>query len=174
MNSISPCDTIVLPPILMQSMQHALDKGTFFSSTSQFGHFLPCPQFPRSNQDISIFTPTDSQHASRIFPYGPRIFNQESEPCAHGWHRISNDGPLKDVHVRSSRKQMWPDQVSALDCPSPDSSAEWSTADGDYSSDPSSTSSLVAKKTRKIVLTSAQAKDVRTRPTSCRFSMNRS
>jgi hypothetical protein len=164
MNSMrSLHDEIVLPPILMQSMQHALDKGTFFSSTSQYGHFLPCPQFPRAHQDESNCTPITSECPMPTFD--PRFCSQRPQSCPYSRRRNLEGAHIvyaADVRMQStngSRMEFDP-RAAAPDGSSPCKGAECSTGDDDYSSDRSSTPSLTGKKTRKIVLTSAQAKDV--------------
>jgi hypothetical protein len=99
--------------------------------------------------------------------FDPRFCCRRPESRAYSRRWIFDEpdiGVVKDIRVQSTgSSRLGFDQilrVAAPDGSSPDAGTECSTAEGDYSSEPSSIPSLTGKKSRKIVLTSAQAKDV--------------
>ena len=147
-----------LPLILVESMQRALDNGTFFSSDSLFGHFLPRPEFPRTQR-------TDSNRWSEFLPHSPRI---ELDPLSSYLRKGVDDerDSKKAEKIWTTSNSYSISQKGQQVCTTPqnmDGASEWnsSSTEADCPSNRSCPSpSLVGfKKQKKIVLTAEQAKE---------------
>lgn len=143
MSTFFSCHDISLPPLVIESMQRALDNGNLFSNNPRFGYFLPCPLFP----------------TSRPHEFGETLSRPSDQPYQLHINFLQQTATTS---LFSTSKPATNSNIERLSDHNTDIGAEWncSGTDADYSSDLSSSPSPTSKKMRRIVLTSAQAKDV--------------
>jgi hypothetical protein len=143
MSAVFSSDEVLLPPLVIESIQRAFDKGTFLSTDSRFGYFLPCPHFPRVKSKTA--RPSAEPYQLHVLQLQAR----EEQSCCRAERSLHSKQSNTDSHVLCSFHNQ-------------DKGTEWNISgnDEDYSSDLSSPSTSTGKKTRKIILTCTQAKEV--------------
>ena len=145
-----------LPPILIESMQRALDNGTFFSNNSLFGHFLPRPKFPSARRAVGNGSRGGLSHLLSA-KLGPLV--DGFQPCRDDTRPNGEADDLSTLFDGCAT----PDRVQDV-CKTPQNLEGVREFTGDcayhlehsFSFSPS----VGFKKHKKIVLTAEQAKDV--------------
>ena len=146
---------MAFPPVLLDSMQRALERGTFFSNDSLFGHFLPRPEFPREQRTSMKESFDCASHLPRIEPFFGICSDCNDEVQIHTTHNFWNEsskcGHPCEQELNAKKRSM-------------DTVCEWKSTRWNvhYSSEESRPPSPTMKmiKQSKIVLKAAQAKDV--------------